>query len=147
MMNIDGSTAKMLDKLGFDITIYGNSMNLAERILASASREDYVFLGWYIADDSSLAEKYAEERNFEELYKLLNTEFTESTKLELDGMALEELTVYAKWGKKDIGKTDPEILPPNTGVIVDDKNNSNLLLITLISVGTIGMGLVLRKSN
>ena len=31
--------------------------------------------------------------------------------------------------------------------LVDDKNNSNLLLITLISVGTIGMGLVLRKSN
>lgn len=136
MMNIDGSTAKMLDKLGFDITIYGNSMDLAERILASASREDYVFLGWYIADDSSLAEKYAEERNFEELYKLLNTEFTESTKLELDGMALEELTVYAKWGKKDIGKTDPEILPPNTSVSYS--NNIALLIISLVmSVTTV----------
>lgn len=136
MMNIDGSTAKMLDKLGFDITIYGNSMDLAERILASASREDYVFLGWYIADDSSLAEKYAEERNFEELYKLLNTEFTESTKLELDGMALEELTVYAKWGKKDIGKTDPEILPPNTSVSYS--NNIGLLIISLVmSVTTV----------
>ena len=136
MMNIDGSTAKMLDKLGFDITIYGNSMDLAERILASASREDYVFLGWYIADDSSLAEKYAEERNFEELYKLLNTEFTESTKLELDGMALEELTVYAKWGKKDIGKTDPEILPPNTSVSYS--NNIGLLILSLVmSVTTV----------
>lgn len=136
MMNIDGSTAKMLDKLGFDITIYGNSMDLAERILASASRENYVFLGWYIADDSSLAEKYAEERNFEELYKLLNTEFTESTKLELDGMALEELTVYAKWGKKDIGKTDPEILPPNTSVSYS--NNIGLLIISLVmSVTTV----------
>ena len=39
MMNIDGSTAKMLDKLGFDITIYGNSMNLAERILQMGDAE------------------------------------------------------------------------------------------------------------
>ncbi len=132
MMNIDGSTAKMLDKLGFDITIYGNSMNLAERILASASREDYVFLGWFIADDSELASKYAEEENYEELYKLLNTEFTASTKLELDGMALDELTVYAKWGKKDTGKTDPEIDPPHTGV--NTKTVDNTVVVMILSL-------------
>ena len=51
--------------------------------------------------------------------------------------------IYDKVSSEETG----EITPPNTGVIVDGKNNSNLLLITLISVGTIGMGLVLRKSN
>lgn len=28
-----------------DVTIFGNSMNLAEKVLALASRERYVFLG------------------------------------------------------------------------------------------------------
>lgn len=51
--------------------------------------------------------------------------------------------IYDKVSSEETG----EITPPNTGVIVDGKNNSDLLLITLISVGTIGMGLVLRKSN
>lgn len=51
--------------------------------------------------------------------------------------------IYDKVSSEETG----EITPPNTGLIVDEENNSNLLLITLISVGTIGMGLVLRKSN
>ncbi len=114
-----------------DITIYGNNMALAEKILATAEREGYVFLGWYIADDSSLAAKYAEEGNFEELYKLLNTEFTDMTNLEIDGVSVSELTIYAKWGKKDTGKTDPEILPPDTGIGVNNSNNY-LLILSLI---------------
>lgn len=114
-----------------DITIYGNNMALAEKILATADREGYVFLGWYIADDSSLAAKYAEEGNFEELYKLLNTEFTDMTNLEIDGVSVSELTIYAKWGKKDTGKTDPEILPPDTGIGVNNSNNY-LLILSLI---------------
>ena len=83
-----------------DITIFGNSMNLTEKILAIAAREGYVFLGWYIADDQELAAQYAAEGNFEELYKLLNTKFDGSTKLVIDGTPVSELTVYAKWGKE-----------------------------------------------
>ena len=117
-----------------DVTIYGNCMALAEKILATAEREGYVFLGWYIADDTELAAKYAEEGNFEELYKLLNTEFTDMTNLEIDGVSVSELTVYAKWGKRDTGKTDPEILPPNTSVSYS--NNIGLLIISLVMSAT-----------
>ena len=109
-----------------DVTIYGNCMALAEKNLASASREGYVFLGWYIADDSELAKKYAEEGNFEKLYKLLNTQFTDMTNLEIDGVPVSELTIYAKWAKEETGKTEgrDEITPPNTGV--DFNNNIEL---------------------
>ena len=117
-----------------DVTIYGNCMALAEKILASASREGYVFLGWYIADDSELAKKYAEEGDFEELYKLLNTQFTDMTNLEIDGVPVSELTIYAKWAKEETGKTEgrDEIIPPKTGVDFD--NNIELLFVSLITV-------------
>ena len=120
-----------------DVTIYGNCMALAEKLLAEAEREGYVFLGWYIADDSELAAKYAEEGNFEELYKLLNTEFTDMTNLEIDGVSVSELTVYAKWGKKDTGKTDPEIDPPYTGSVNSDSNVTLLILSVIISMSTV----------
>ena len=117
-----------------DVTIYGNCMALAEKNLASASREGYVFLGWYIADDSELAKKYAEEGNFEKLYKLLNTQFTDMTNLEIDGVPVSELTIYAKWAKEETGKTEgrDEITPPNTGV--DFNNNIELLFVSIITV-------------
>ena len=114
-----------------DVTIFGNSMNLAEKVLALASREGYVFLGWYIADDQELAAKYASEGNFEELYKLLNTKFDGSTKLEIDGKPVSELTVYAKWAIPDdepgTGATfgpseELEITPPSTGIETENKN-------------------------
>lgn len=127
-----------------DVTIYGNCMALAEKILATAEREGYVFLGWYIADDSSLAAKYAEEGNFEELYKLLNTEFTDMTNLEIDGVPVSELTVYAKWGKKDTGKTDPEIVPPNTGV--SGTKNISMLIMYLVVFGTTSLSIFLKKN-
>ena len=124
-----------------DVTIYGNCMALAEKLLATAEREGYVFLGWYIADDSELAAKYAEEGNFEELYKLLNTEFTDMTNLEIDGVSVSELTVYAKWGKKDTGKTDPEIDPPYTGTV----SNSDVTLLILSVI--MGMSTVVYLKN
>ena len=127
-----------------DVTIYGNCMALAEKILATAEREGYVFLGWYIADDSSLAAKYAEEGNFEELYKLLNTEFTDMTNLEIDGVPVGELTVYAKWGKKDTGKTDPEIVPPNTGI--SGAENISMLIMYLVVFGTTSLSVSLKKN-
>ena len=129
-----------------DVTIFGNSMNLAEKILAEASREGYVFLGWYIADDSELAAKYAEEGNFEELYKLLNTKFDGSTKLEINGVPVSELTVYAKWGngnEEGTGSTtgpttELEITPPATG-ITDNKTTYIELLIILFVLGNAGL--------
>lgn len=127
-----------------DVTIYGNCMALAEKILATAEREGYVFLGWYIADDSSLAAKYAEEGNFEKLYKLLNTEFTDMTNLEIDGVPVGELTVYAKWGKKDIGKTDSEIVPPNTGI--SGAENISMLIMYLVVFGTTSLSVFLKKN-
>ena len=114
-----------------DITIFGNSLDLTEKILPTAIKENYVFLGWYIADDQELAAKYASEGNFEELYKLLNTKFDGSTKLEIDGKPVSELTVYAKWAIPDdepgTGATfgpseELEITPPSTGIETENKN-------------------------
>ena len=133
----DLALAGLYTRFTQDITIYGNCMALAEKILATASREDYVFLGWFIADDVELASKYAEEENFEELYKLLNTEFTGMTKLEIDGKPVSELTVYAKWGKKDTGKTDPEIDPPHTGVNSEANRELFITLFTLLQASVL----------
>ena len=138
-----------------DVTIFGNSMNLAEKVLALASREGYVFLGWYIADDQELAAKYASEGNFEELYKLLNTKFDGSTKLEIDGKPVSELTVYAKWAIPDdepgTGATfgpseELEITLPSTGVIAS-KNIYTELLIIISVLGTASLFTVSRNKD
>ena len=138
-----------------DVTIFGNSMNLAEKVLALASREGYVFLGWYIADDQELAAKYAEEGNFEELYKLLNTKFDGSTKLVIDGVPVSELTVYAKWAIADdepgTGFTpgpseELEITPPSTGVIAS-KNIYTELLIIISVLGIVSLYTALRNKD
>lgn len=138
-----------------DVTIFGNSMNLAEKVLALASREGYVFLGWYIADDQELAAKYASEGNFEELYKLLNTKFDGSTKLEINGKPVSELTVYAKWAIPDdepgTGATfgpseELEITPPSTGVIAS-KNIYTELLIIISVLGTASLFTVSRNKD
>lgn len=127
-----------------DITIFGNSMNLTEKILAIAARKGYVFLGWYIADDQELAAQYAAEGNFEELYKLLNTEFDGSTKLVIDGVPVSELTVYAKWAIKETGSTDGwEIEPPKTGV-TNDSSIATQILAVLFTLGSANL-VVLKK--
>ena len=126
-----------------DITIFGNSMNLTEKILAIASREGYVFLGWYIADDQDLAAKYAAEGNFEELYKLLNTEFDGSTKLVIDGTPVSELTVYAKWAVEGTGSTGGwEITPPQTGITTNTVLSQ--ILVLLFTLGSANL-VVLNK--
>lgn len=127
-----------------DITIYGNSLALAEKIIATASREGYVFLGWYIADDQEKASVYALEGNFSDLYDLLNTEFTDMTKLELSNVPVSELTVYAKWAKRDTGKTDAEIVPPATGV---SDFKLDLLLIILLVTAPFGASVFKIKTN
>lgn len=119
-----------------DITIFGNCMNLAEKLLPTAEREDYVFLGWYIADDNDLAKEYAANDEFEKLYGLLNTKFTADTKIEIDGTPIEELTIYAKWGEKYIGSpTPPEIEPPKTGI--ESNGVSALVLTVLFTLGSV----------
>lgn len=88
-----------------DITIFGNSLDLAEKVLPSAEKENYIFLGWYIpeADNADIAAELAERGEFEALYELLVIPFTQSTKVlsDFDDLTsgLEEITVYAKWAK------------------------------------------------
>lgn len=88
-----------------DITIFGNSLDLAEKVLPSAEKENYIFLGWYIpeAANADLASELAECGEFDALYELLVIPFTQSTKVlsDFDDLAsgLEEITVYAKWAK------------------------------------------------
>lgn len=93
-----------------DVTIYGNSLNLAEKTMPTAAREGYAFAGWFVADDEEKAAEYAEANNFTELYKLLNTEFTAASKVATDlndvSTAQAEKTIYAKWTK---GKVDGTI--------------------------------------
>ena len=52
-------------------------------------------------------------------------------------MALDELTVYAKWGKKDTGKTDPEINPPHTGVNNEVNRELFIILFTLLQASVL----------
>ena len=56
------------------------------------------------------------------------------TNLEIDGVPVSELTIYAKWAKEETGKTEgrDEITPPNTGV--DFNNNIELLFVSIITV-------------
>ena len=89
------------------------------------------------------------EGNFEELYKLLNTKFDETTKLMIDGKSVSELTVYAKWDIEEKGMTRvDDITPPNT--LVDSNNNIELLiasLITIVSLVSVSKLIVVRNSE
>ena len=97
-----------------DVTIYGNSLDLAEKTMPTATREGYVFAGWFVADNEDDAKTYAAAGNFTELYKLLNTEFTPASKVAEDitdiATAQADKTIYAKWKKPTppIDPTDPE---------------------------------------
>ena len=61
-------------------------------------------MGWYVADDEDLAAEYGANGNFDALYSLLNTPFTETSDVVADAEDLTtgqaEKTVYAKWAKK-----------------------------------------------
>lgn len=110
--------------LNADITIYSNNLLLAQRSIASANRDGYIFTGWYYflnQDAANLAETYAKEQRWEDLYSLINmsgTKFTEMTKINT-----EYVTVYAMW--EEIGKGgDVEILPPQTGI--NESTNTSL---------------------
>ena len=86
-----------------DVTIYGNSLALAEKTLPTATRDGYVFGGWYYAigkDDISQAAQYASEGNYNDLYTLLKehgAKLESTTLTSEDGEDLSNITVYAVW--------------------------------------------------
>ena len=88
-----------------DITIFCNSLNLAEKVMPTATKENYVFLGWYIPEyeNADIAAELAARGEFDALYELLVIPFTESTKVLSDfsdlSSGLEEITIYAKWAE------------------------------------------------
>lgn len=108
----DGSTALIDDtnsRYARDITIFGNSLDLAERVMPSAVRQGYKFLGWFIAVngvevDLEKAYAFANDGNFNELYALLNYKFEQNSKVlaVVDDVksGIERITVFAKWAKE-----------------------------------------------
>lgn len=108
----DGSTALIDDtnsRYARDITIFGNSLDLAERVMPSAVRQGYKFLGWFIAVngvevDLEKAYDLANNGNFNELYALLNYKFEQNSKVlaVVDDVksGIERITVFAKWAKE-----------------------------------------------
>ncbi|MCQ4636622.1 hypothetical protein NE619_07760 [Anaerovorax odorimutans] len=85
-----------------DITIFGNSLDLAEKTMPTAGKDGLVFLGWYYADDEEKAAEYAAKEDFINLYDLLNTEFTSASKVtegksDDPAKGVEKKTIYAKW--------------------------------------------------
>ena len=101
----DQSNNGNADRYTNDITVFGNSLNLAEKVMPNAYREGYKFLGWYIPtyENMELAKEYALAGNFDALYELLVIPFTSSTKVLSDlndpTTGLQEITLYAKWVK------------------------------------------------
>ena len=108
----DGSTALIDDtnsRYARDITIFGNSLDLAERVMPSAVRQGYKFLGWFIAVNGvevDLEKTYdlANNGDFNELYALLNYKFEQNSKVlaVVDDVksGIERITVFAKWAKE-----------------------------------------------
>lgn len=108
----DGSTALIDDtnsRYARDITIFGNSLDLAERVMPSAVRQGYKFLGWFIAVngvevDLEKAYDLANNGDFNELYALLNYKFEQNSKVlavvDDAKSGIERITVFAKWAKE-----------------------------------------------
>lgn len=108
----DGSTALIDDtnsRYARDITIFGNSLDLAERVMPSAVRQGYKFLGWFIAVngvevDLEKAYDLANNGDFNELYALLNYKFEQNSKVlavvDDAKSGIEKITVFAKWAKE-----------------------------------------------
>ena len=76
----------------------------------------------------------------------MNTAFDGTTKLELDGTPVNELTVYAKWGLSETGSTEGwEIEPPQTGLeAMSDKDAILILVITFAIMGVVNITILKR---
>ena len=86
-----------------DYTICGNSLALSEGTLPTATRDGYVFGGWYYAigqENIFQAAKYASEGEYNDLYTLLKehgAKLEATTLTSKDGEDLSNITVYAVW--------------------------------------------------
>ena len=86
-----------------DVTIYGNSLALAEKTLPTATRDGFVFGGWYYAvgqENIFQAAQYASEGKHNDLYTLLKehgAKLESTTLTSEDGEDLSNITVYAVW--------------------------------------------------
>ena len=86
-----------------DVTIYGNSLALAEKTLPTATRDGFVFGGWYYAvgqENIFQAAQYASEGKYNDLYTLLKergAKLEATTLTSEDGEDLSNITVYAVW--------------------------------------------------
>ena len=121
VLNVGDSTTSQDGDAGLntrytqDVTIYGNSLDLAEKTMPTAARDGYAFAGWFVADNEDEAKTYAANGEFEKLYALLKTEFEQTSKVATDlndvSKAQEEKTIYAKWTK---GKIDGTVFEDGT---------------------------------
>ena len=127
------------DRYTSDITVFGNSLDLAEKVMPNAVKEGYVFLGWFVPtyENMELAKEYAEAGNFEALYELLVIPFTSGTKVLSDfndpTTGLQEITIYAKWAK--IGDVVAKIGDVVSHYVDED---GNPLADDIILSGTVG---------
>ena len=112
---LDESDGSYIDAT--DYTVYNNSLQLSEGILASAVRDGYTFDGWYYVNDRDTAKaaEAAAKGDWGTLYGLLAGKFDGATRdyLTLTGAEnVEQITIYAKW--TPAGPTVPEPTPGGT---------------------------------
>ena len=90
VLNVGDSTTSQDGDAGLntrytqDVTIYGNSLDLAEKTMPTAACDGYAFAGWFVADNEDEAKTYAANGEFEKLYALLKTEFEQTSKVATD---------------------------------------------------------------
>lgn len=109
---IENSTATLVgddSRYATDITIFGNSLDLAEKLMPTAYRKGYKFLGWYISINDNEVDQintldFANNTDFASLYDILNYKFEQNSKivstLNQNETGIESITVYAKWAKE-----------------------------------------------
>lgn len=106
-----GKYSKISRRYAADYTIYGNSLKLSEGVMPTVQKKGYIFRGWYVWTDGGEIQKkesasLAEKGEFGILWRNLNTQYTEETKilenLSVEEAPAEEITLYAKWEKETI---------------------------------------------
>lgn len=106
-----GKLSKASRRYATDYTIYGNSLELSEGEMPTVQKKGYIFRGWYVWTDGGEIQKeeadsLAEKGEFGTLWKNLNTQYTQETKilenLGVEEVPAEEITLYAKWEKETL---------------------------------------------
>ena len=103
-----GNLSKSSRRYATDYTIYGNSLELSEGRMPKVRKKGFVFRGWYVWEDNGgilrgEAGELAEREEFGTLWRNLNTQYKEETKIlenvNIEKVPAEEITLYAKWEK------------------------------------------------